>query len=86
MQVVQAMNFIIKPDQDIERKVWLARNPRIISRLAEQLDVSPSMVYGVLKGRRRSRRVSAALAAAGAPGFQESPNARKQSRRKQPAA
>ena len=80
------MNFIIKPDQDIERKVWLARNPRIISRLAEQLDVSPSMVYGVLKGRRRSHRVSAALAAAGAPGFKEKRNAQpKSARKKRPA-
>ena len=80
------MNSHSSADLEVERKVWLARNPRIISRLAEQLDVSPSMVYGVLKGRRRSHRVSAALAAAGAPGFKEKRNAQpKSARRKRPA-
>jgi len=77
---------LIKADPALARKVWLYRNPGIVSALSEQLNVSPSLVYKVLSGQRRSSKVSAALAAAGAPGFQESPNARKQSRRKQPAA
>lgn len=77
---------LIKADPALARKVWLYRNPGIVSALSEQLNVSPSLVYKVLSGQRRSSKVSAALAAAGAPGFKEKRNAQpKSARKKRPA-
>lgn len=73
---------LIKADPALARKVWLYRNPGIVSALSEQLNVSPSLVYKVLSGRRRSSKVSTALAAAGAPGFKEKRNAQPKSARK----
>jgi len=70
------MNRAPLTPEDIDRRVWLAQRPGIIAELAERLGVSPSMVHGVLTGRRRSKRVADALAAAGAPGFARRPRRR----------
>jgi hypothetical protein len=73
----------MRPELDLERKIWLLKNPGIITEISRTTGRSASMVYQVLRGVKRSRRIAAALAAAGAPGFsQESSNARKQTVRK----
>lgn len=69
MELCSVMNNTISTELQRERKVWLVLNPGIVGRLSAMTGVTPAMVYMVLKGRRRSPRVEAALAAAGAPGF-----------------
>lgn len=82
METSLVMNKTISAELERERKVWLVLNPGIVSHLAATTGVTPAMVYMVLKGRRRSPRVEAALAAAGAPGFsQESSHGKSQRKR-----
>lgn len=79
MEASLVMNKTISTELERERKVWLVLNPGIVGRLSAMTGVTPAMVYMVLKGRRRSSRVEAALAAAGAPGFsQESSHGKSQ--------
>jgi plasmid stability protein len=65
----------MRPELDLERKIWLIKHPGVILDISQRAGVSPSFIYRVLHGRARSARVAAALAAAGAPGF---PNERRQ--------
>lgn len=70
METRAVMNRTITAELERERKVWLVLNPGIVGQVAAMTGVTSAMVYMVLKGRRRSPRVEAALAAAGAPGFE----------------
>lgn len=69
METPLVMNKTITAELERERKVWLVLNPGIVGHLSAMTGVTPAMVYMVLKGRRRSPRIEAALAAVGAPGF-----------------
>lgn len=64
----------MRPELDIERKIWLLRHPGVVRSISRAARVSESLVYQVLRGAKRSARVAAALEAAGAPGF---PNERR---------
>lgn len=57
--------------------VWVALNKGILTRIAEELEVSAPMVGDVLRGYRTSRdgRIEAKLASLGAPGFKSDPAA-----------
>jgi|DewCreStandDraft_4_1066084.scaffolds.fasta_scaffold01911_33 hypothetical protein len=59
----------MRPELDLERKIWLIKHPGVILDISQRANVSPSFIYRVLHGRARSARIAAALAAAGAPGF-----------------
>lgn len=59
----------MKPESQLERKIWLLRHPGVIRTISRNARVSESLVYQVLRGEKRSARIAAALAAAGAPGF-----------------
>lgn len=71
MELCSVMYRTISPKLQHERKVWLVCNPGIVGQAAAMAGVTPTMVYMVLKGRRRSKRVEAVLSALGAPGFTE---------------
>jgi hypothetical protein len=76
----------MRPELDLERKIWLLTNPGIVTEISRATGRSASLVYQVLRGDKRSRIVAAALAAAGAPGFKEKRNAQpKSARKKRPA-
>lgn len=55
----------------LDRKIWLLKNPGIVTEISRQTGRSASMVYQVLRGDKRSARIAKALAAAGAPGFEK---------------
>ncbi len=52
-----------------EIKHWLVDTPGAVTEASRRAGVSPSMVYQVLRGDKRSRRVHDVLASMGAPGF-----------------
>lgn len=62
----------MRSDLKFERKVWLLKHPGVVQSISREMQVSASLIYQVLRGAKRSARVAAALAAAGAPGFEES--------------
>jgi hypothetical protein len=68
------------------RIVWLADNPGIITRVAEEHGVTQPFVSDVFHGRRKSRdsEIEKRFAELGAPGFTLPEDTRKQ-RRKVPA-
>lgn len=68
---VQISTNLMRPELNLERKIWLLKNPGIVTEISRQTGRSASMVYQVLRGDKRSRLVAAALAAAGAPGFSQ---------------
>lgn len=59
----------MRTEVDLARKIWLLKNPGIVTEISRLTGRSASMVYQVLRGDKRSAPVAAALAAAGAPGF-----------------
>lgn len=61
----------MKPEHGIQRKLWLLKNPGVIAQISRAIGRSESLIYQVLRGEKRSARVAAALAAAGAPGFRQ---------------
>ena len=68
--IVHVMTTRKKAKPNIPLRVWLAEHPQIVAKLSARLNFSPSMIYRVLKGNRKSRRIAAALANYGAPGFE----------------
>lgn len=60
-----------KPDLAARKRYWLADNPGVLARIAEELGVVPSFVSDVLHNRRTSRHgaVESELSKRGAPGF-----------------
>ena len=75
----------MKSKLPVEVKVWLVTNPGIVTEISRTTGRSASMVYQVLRGDKRSARVAAALAAAGAPGFQKESSHGKRSTKSRPA-
>ena len=81
MNVSIALSVILKPSLEVfhsrmlsaielERRRWLRRNPRILSRIGEQTDYKRTMVSLVFNGHRKSDgTIEEALRDAGAPGF-----------------
>jgi hypothetical protein len=69
------MKVNLKNEHTIRRialkELWLRDNRGILSHVAKHLDppVSKQFVGAVYRGKRRSQRVEAALAAVRAPGF-----------------
>lgn len=68
------MNNAITNTLDLKtrKRYWLADNPGVITRVAEELGVTQSFVSDVFHRRRTSRdgRVEATLQERGAPGFE----------------
>lgn len=60
-----------RPDSVQLKKYWLVDNPGVLTRIAEELDVTSVFVGDVLYGRRKSTGgvVEKKLAKLGAPGF-----------------
>ncbi len=56
----------MRPELDLERKIWLLRHPGVVRSISRNARVSESLVYQVLRGEKRSARIAAALEAAGA--------------------
>lgn len=56
----------MRPELNLERKIWLLRHPGVVHSISRAAMVSESLVYQVLRGAKRSARVAAALEAAGA--------------------
>lgn len=56
---------------EVQRRLWLARNPGLLAQIARDLGVSTPFMSDIFKLRRNSRdgRIEARLIEAGAPGF-----------------
>lgn len=63
----------MKLDHRDSIRLWVARNKGIVTQIAGECSVSVPFVTDVMYRRRNSRdsRVERALAAAGAPGFEQ---------------
>ena len=53
--------------QSVSLWLWLRQNYGVLTRIAEDLDISVQSVHQAFWGKRRSKRVETALRAAGAP-------------------
>jgi hypothetical protein len=64
--------------EDIERskRYWLADNPGVLTRIANEFNVKQPFVSDVFHKRRKSeaRRIETRLAQLGAPGFEKGKN------------
>lgn len=63
------MNTLTRSEE--RRRVWLARNPGVLRKLADEFGVSPPFMTDVLQKKRNSKdgRIEARLTELGAPGF-----------------